>query len=112
MMKKMVAGLMLAVAVATAAEGREWYEGGTLHRGTVAEWKAASERNRLATSADFAAITWAARRAMLMNELELVRLQAEAIKACIDVAAVDDSFSHYDVAQLGAACIGLLGLNE
>lgn len=112
MMKKIVAGLVLAVAVATAAEGREWYEGGTLHRGTVAEWNAATDRNKLATMADFAAITQAARRAMLMNEMELVRLQAEAIKACIDVAVLDDSFSEYDVAQLGAACIGLLGLNE
>jgi len=31
----------------------KWYSGGTLHRSTLAEWKVASYRNRLATASDF-----------------------------------------------------------
>ena len=30
-----------------------WYAGGTLHKASVYEWKNASEKNRLATCADF-----------------------------------------------------------
>ena len=31
----------------------EWYEGGTLHNATVAQWKKATEQNKLATCADW-----------------------------------------------------------
>ena len=37
----------------TSAE--KWYVGGTLHKATVEEWKSATEKNKLATCADFAA---------------------------------------------------------
>ncbi|MEM1423512.1 MAG: hypothetical protein AAGH64_05865 [Planctomycetota bacterium] len=30
----------------------KWYKGGTLHKSTIAEWRAASYRDRLATAAD------------------------------------------------------------
>jgi len=33
----------------------DWYQGGTLHQKSAAEWNAASARDRLATSADFVA---------------------------------------------------------
>ena len=32
---------------------KKWYEGGTLHRATIAEWRRASYENRLATCSDF-----------------------------------------------------------
>jgi hypothetical protein len=32
---------------------KEWYEGGTLHKKTMREWKAATYENKLATCADF-----------------------------------------------------------
>ncbi len=33
----------------------KWYEGGTLHKAKVSQWVSATERNRVATCADFAA---------------------------------------------------------
>jgi hypothetical protein len=41
---------VFVVPTATTA----WYSGGTLHNSTVAEWKAATDANRLATAADWA----------------------------------------------------------
>ena len=35
------------------SNNQKWYEGGTLHKSTVSEWKNASYRNKLATSADW-----------------------------------------------------------
>ena len=39
--------------IPTATEQLAWYEGGTLHNATLGEWRNASERNRLATAADW-----------------------------------------------------------
>lgn len=39
----------------TSSQTQKWYEGGTLHKSNMREWSAASYRNRLATSSDFAA---------------------------------------------------------
>lgn len=42
-------------------EGRQkWYEGGTLHKKTVAEWSKATQRDKVATSADFVTHAWKA----------------------------------------------------
>ena len=111
-MRKAIAGLVLAVVMATTAMAQQWYEGGTLHRATVTEWNAASQRNKLATMADYAATTRGAQRAARENNFELVRLYAESLVICIDTAVEDPDFWHFEVAELGAACITLLGMNK
>lgn len=71
--------------------GPEWYAGGTLHDGTVADWKAASARNRLATAADMAA----GYTKKSGNELtmELMRAKAEWIVRNVNVGASDPDSS-------------------
>ncbi|HRI78943.1 MAG TPA: hypothetical protein PLR06_05345 [Cyclobacteriaceae bacterium] len=39
----------------TPSRTKEWFEGGTLHKAKIREWKTATEANKLATCADFAA---------------------------------------------------------
>ena len=111
MMKKMVAGLVLAVAVATAAEGREWYEGGTLHRGSVADWKAATDRNRLATSADFAVRSTHVQRRFQRLGMAAFRSDTQSLMTCIDTAAADPDFRRYQIVELAAACLVITGLS-
>ena len=110
-MKKIVAGLVLAVAVATAAEGREWYEGGTLHRGTIADWNAASDRNRLATSADFAVRSTHVQRRFQRLGMAAFRSDTQSLMTCIDTAAADPDFRQYRIVQLAAACLVITGLS-
>jgi hypothetical protein len=55
------------------AAGSAWYEGGTLHKTTLKDWKKGSDENRLATSADWAAVAPLVKRKMAgarsMNDL-------------------------------------------
>jgi hypothetical protein len=47
--------LLVFVPAVTAAQTRNWYDGGTLHRANMHQWMSAPYPNRLATAADFAA---------------------------------------------------------
>ena len=81
----------------------QWYEGGTLHGATIADWKSATARNRLATSADFVMVS--GQYQSLPPDL---RDRAVQFEECIStatqgVAAVDTSL----VSEIAAAC-GLL----
>ncbi|WP_425236982.1 hypothetical protein [Ulvibacterium sp.] len=38
-------------------ESNEWFKGGTLHKAKIIDWKSATERNKLATCADFVYLT-------------------------------------------------------
>lgn len=55
---------IVAVAVIslcqTAHAEQKWYEGGTLHSKTVAQWSKADNRDKLATAADFVTKMWKA----------------------------------------------------
>ena len=65
----------------------KWYEGGTLHKNTAAEWVTASDRDRLATSADFASTLLRQSTAWSSIEsLDDVRSYALAMKECIDAS--------------------------
>lgn len=81
---------------------QEWYSGGTLHQTTIADWKVASNKNKLATSADMMA---AVDNTVSMDEL---RIRAEALKKCIDETVIDES----KVAEVGAMCIILSGYDN
>ena len=56
----------------------EWYVGGTLHKAKVSEWKSATEKNKLATCADF--------MVNVDNTLSASELKetATALKICIN----------------------------
>ena len=50
-------------------EIQEWYEGGTLHRASSAEWLAGSKRDRVATTADWLARHYGRPEARLIVEV-------------------------------------------
>ena len=89
---------------ATASPSREWYSGGTLHRRTVREWRAATYENRLATSADF--VMTLGRYQSLPPDL---RQRAEGFEKCISEAVEDGSVDDRAVSEIGATCGVLLG---
>lgn len=89
-----------ASKVTTSSTSQEWYEGGTLHKATIARWKTSTERNKLATCGDFMA---AYDKSVSMNEL-LAR--AVALKSCIDVATDGlDYTNNLEVSTMAALCI-------
>jgi len=82
----------------------QWYEGGTLHRARIHEWKRASEENKLATCADFAA------KINKSVSMEVLLGRAVELRACINEATRDlDSVNDEKVADIAALCVTTLG---
>ena len=81
-----------------------WFEGGTLHKATVAEWNAASPENKLATCGDFMATydkTIGIGRKLRDRAGELVFCVDEAVKAL-------PSDSDEKVSTIAASCTILM----
>ena len=86
-----------------APKQKEWYEGGTLHKATIAEWKAATESNRLATCADFVASL------EKPSSMDAMLDQALALKNCINEATEGISAADKEsVVDIASACTILL----
>lgn len=78
------------VAEVPTATPLPWYVGGTLHSATVAEWRAADQRNKLATAADWAAQGFDTVAGLKEKATELLDCVEEAAKAVSDTDTVTD----------------------
>lgn len=79
-----------------------WYEGGTLHKATIGEWKKASYQNRLATAADFT-VAFSEVYDFKINSIDQIKAPAEELEKCISTAAEANVENHL-VSDYGAAC--------
>lgn len=82
----------------------KWYEGGTLHKATVGQWKNATEKNKLATCADFAAVA--------DNTVSMTELKSRALNLmnCINEATRGlDELNNEKVASIASMCSITLG---
>lgn len=76
------------------ASTQKWYQGGTLHKATLDQWRAASYRNKLATAGDWlSATTW---KGHLNSPSDFDRLKVKAAKL---VKAVDGSIEGVDIPE-------------
>jgi hypothetical protein len=86
---------------------KQWYEGGTLHKQKIRDWKNATEENKLATCGDFAA---AVDNSVTMDVL-LVR--ATELRACINEATRGiDNVDNSNVTEMAALCMVTLGYKK
>ncbi len=84
-----------------------WYSGGTLRRATVRQWLAATERNKLATCADFVTRTYRS-KGLADEDIDIhgkVKLMAVELMACIDEATAGGLVDHKQVAVIAAPCM-------
>ena len=104
----------------------KWYEGGTLHRAKVSQWVSATEKNRVATCADFvAAFLMENSSASLQAAYEAgveegghdtgMKYATLALYGCLNEATTDfpsldaEKFSHeQQLSDMAAACIVLM----
>ena len=87
------------------SNSRNWYEGGTLHKATVARWKASTNQNKLATCGDFIAATDKS-----ISSMTVLKLRAEELKTCIDIATSGHEYAdNFGVATMAALCIKEMG---
>lgn len=91
----------------TVPAKKMWYEGGTLHRAKISEWKNATEENKLATCGDF--------MATLDNSVSVDVLldRAKALRACINEATNGiDNVDNDNVSEIASLCTVALGYKK
>lgn len=99
---------------------RKWYEGGTLHKATGTEWRAADASNKLATCSDFLAKLWEGGR--LSGKLTLTVKTIDDLKApsekCVEALdkayespadGADDVMATQDVASVALITMTMMG---
>ena len=84
----------------------KWYVGGTLHKGTIAQWKEATDRNKLATCGD-----WVAVGNNSVSDRTLLKMRAESLKRCVDQLAdgQDEKSDDDAISEIAAICISTFG---
>lgn len=88
-------------------ESIEWYSGGDLHKKTIGDWKSATKENRLATCADFMAITM---KDKSVNEL---KIPSNELMDCINEATRGLPETDYQkVSEIATLCVLTLGYNQ
>lgn len=81
-----------------------WYEGGTLHKAKISDWKTATDKNKLATCADFMATV---DNSVSMDEL---KRRAKSLVTCIDESTRGiDNTNNESVSSIAALCIKTMG---
>lgn len=82
-----------------------WYEGGTLHKATVALWKTSTEQNKLATCGDFMATYDKS-----ISSMAILKMRAEELKTCIDIATSGSDYTNnLEVSTMAVLCIQEMG---
>ena len=88
----------------TQVKVEKWYEGGSLHKAKMSEWKSASNKKKLATCGDFMATV---DNTVSMDEL---KVRAEKLKICIDEATKGlDNMNSESVTSIASLCITTMG---
>ena len=85
----------------TTRPTKAWYDGGTLHQKTVADWMAATDANRLATAGDWTAVFTE------FDDLDEARSLAEDLVECVD-GSVDAAPETMKASDLAASCAVLM----
>ena len=83
---------------------KKWYVGGTLHDKTVANWRAATYENRLATCADFV-IKLGKYQSLPLD----LKKRAVELEACISKAVEGGSVDKKPLSEIATTCAVLLG---
>jgi len=113
---KILIGLLVAASAITAAyaqEGDKWFQGGTLHKSSLAAWKTATYENRLATTGDYVAMIIGSPKSY--EEMDHVKVVAIQLEACITQTAssVSDAIANRQSASDSAiACATMMGFRR
>lgn len=82
----------------------KWYEGGTLHKAKISDWKSATNKNKLSTCADF--------MATVDNSvsMDVLKQRAQALVTCIDESTKGlDNTNNESVSSIASICIKTMG---
>lgn len=84
-----------------------WFDGGTLHNATHAQWMAASNRNKLATAGDWLISTKWKGRLNTPTDFDRLKLKAQMLVAGVDGVASVQGTGSMSVTESAAALIAM-----
>lgn len=84
---------------------KQWYEGGSLHSSTVAEWKTASYENKLATAADWLASSKWKGHLNTSSDFDNMKQKAEILVAAVDKAVSGNAPDSWKMNEITAAIL-------
>ncbi|CAK7034926.1 MAG: hypothetical protein DELT_00521 [Desulfovibrio sp.] len=94
--------------VATGSRAAEWYEGGTLHTVTVAQWNKGSSHDKIATAGDWVAYHTAPEK-LRSVDADLLREAATAVAICVDKSTDGiESVQNQQVTQFALLCMTMM----
>lgn len=92
----------------------QWYAGGTLHKASIAEWKSANRKNKLATCAHFVANVKKLNGESYKDFSETGNAikDAEKMLTCLDgaVSADTENYKGMKIGEVAASCAILMGM--
>ena len=114
-MKKIIivfAALVIVFSFSSNILAKQWYEGGTLHYATVAEWQNASYTNKIATAADWVASSPKGKSVFReTGDINSLKPYVLNLINCVDEAAAGEGYGNMKIAEIAASCIILMGYN-
>ena len=94
-------------ASSSSSPSKQWFQGGTLQRATIAEWKDATYQNKLATATDFLAATKWSGHLNSLDDFDKLKVKAMMlvmqINQVVEVAQPDSM----TIAQISVAITNL-----
>ena len=98
------------MAFASTAQAKEWYEGGTLHKASVAQWHNADEHNSIATAGDWVHATTSRKYIDLIfdEDPEIMHMAAKMVAQCVTTSTEDMKSSKDNASTYAVLCMGML----
>ena len=84
---------------------RQWFQGGSLHTATVAQWKNATDQNKLATAADWLAATKWKGYLKSPADFDRLKIKAQMLTDAVDEVVAVEKNDSLTVTELAAAII-------
>lgn len=84
-----IGAVLLSSAMAMPAIAEEWYEGGTLHEAAISEWQTATQRDKMATAADWTATIVGVDRLKALGGMTALQFFSAELVTCLDGATED-----------------------
>lgn len=105
---KIALALVASLLCFSTVQAKSWYEGGTLHKATVKQFRAAQYENARATAADWLAATISDKEISKLNELNW-KHASENLVVCI-VKATDgvEAIQNNSVTDVAIMCMAQL----
>jgi len=90
-----------------AVPTKQWFEGGTLQNATIGEWNRATYANKLATSADWLAVTVWKGHLNSPNDFNKVKVKAEMLVTAVNGVVADKQIDDLNVTEFALALISM-----